>query len=221
MEPFLPIPQPVLLTALAGPHLSWFPEVGVGYYPVQAGPRAVYNEDYFARYQAQANTPIGRALMRSRVAFVERHNQGTVCDVGIGCGAFVDARRAARRTTYGYDVNPAGADWLEKRGLFVDPHVMKLPAITLWDVLEHIPDFRSLIAAVREHVFVSVPIFSGATHVLRSKHFRRDEHYWYFTNDGIVRVFDQLGFDCVETHTEETAIGREDIGSFAFQRRQS
>lgn len=219
MDSFLSSSQPVLLTALSGPQLAWYPEVGVGYYPVQAGPRDVYNEEYFARFKAQAETPIGRALMRSRVAFVERHQVGTVCDVGIGCGAFIEARRNARRTTYGYDVNPAGAAWLEDRKLFVDPHVVKLPAITLWDVLEHIPDFRALIACVREHVFVSLPIFSGPTNILRSKHFRRDEHCWYFSSDGIVRVFDQLGFECVETHREEVAIGREDIGSFAFKRK--
>ena len=47
--------------------------------------------------------------MRARCNFVEQHYRGPMIDVGIGSGAFIEARR--NRATYGYDVNPAGVEF--------------------------------------------------------------------------------------------------------------
>jgi Methyltransferase domain len=156
--------------------------------------------------------------MHARFNFVERHYRGPLVDVGIGSGAFVELRRGRGRTTYGYDVNPAGMEWLEQRMLLVDPHLVVFEAVTLWDVLEHIPDFQSLLANVREWLFVSLPIFRDAEHALRSKHFRPDEHCWYFTRDGLVFALKLCGFVLVSESKVETDLGREDIGTFAFRR---
>jgi len=93
-----------------------------------------------------------------------------------------------------------------------------MQAISLWDVLEHIHDFRSLLASVRSWVFVSVPIFADRDYVLRSKHFRPQEHVWYFTARGLIDVMRALGFECIEQSDVESRIGREDIGTFAFRR---
>jgi Methyltransferase domain len=156
--------------------------------------------------------------MQARFNFVEQHYRGTLIDVGIGSGAFIELRQGRRRTTYGYDVNTAGIEWLEERSLFVDPHLVSFDAATLWDVLEHIPDFQSLIGNVREWLFLSLPIFRDAEHALRSKHFRPDEHCWYFTRDGLVFAMKMCGFALVSESAIETNLGREDIGTFAFKR---
>ena len=197
--------------------LTWWLQHGIGYYPVEAG-HAPYDRDYFDSFDRNAQTELGRALMQARVNFVERHYRGTLIDVGIGSGAFVELRNQRGRTTYGYDVNPAGLAWLEQRMLLVDPHLVSFDAVTLWDVLEHIPDFQSLLANVREWVFASLPIFRDAEHALRSKHFKPAEHYWYFTRDGLVFAMQTCGFALVSESNIETELGREDIGTFAFRR---
>ena len=156
--------------------------------------------------------------MQARFNFVEQYFRRTLVDVGIGSGAFVELRRSRGRTTYGYDVNPAGIEWLEQRMLLVDPHLVSFDAMTLWDVLEHIPDFQSLLANVREWVFLSLPIFRDAEHVLASKHFKPDEHCWYFTRAGLVDALNLCGFGLVGESMIETELGREDIGTFAFRR---
>jgi Methyltransferase domain len=156
--------------------------------------------------------------MQARFNFVEQHYRGVLIDVGIGSGAFIELRRARRRTTYGYDVNPAGIAWLEERSLFVDPHLVSFEAATLWDVLEHISDFQSLLANISEWLFVSLPIFRDYEHALRSKHFKPAEHYWFFTRDGLVFAMKACGFSLVSENTIETELGREDIGTFAFRR---
>jgi Methyltransferase domain len=177
-----------------------------------------YDQDYFDSFDRNARTELGRALMQARCNFVEQHYRGPLIDVGIGSGAFIEARRARQRTTYGYDVNPAGLAWLEQRMLLVDPHLVSFDAVTLWDVLEHIPDFQSLLANVKDWVFASLPIFRDAEHALCSKHFKPDEHFWYFTRDGLVDAMKLCGFAQVSESNVETELGREDIGTFAFRR---
>jgi len=198
--------------------LTWWLQHGIGYYPVEAG-HAPYDQDYFDSFDRNAQTELGRALMQARFNFVEQHYRGTLIDVGIGSGAFVELRNQRGRSTYGYDVNPAGLAWLEQRMLLVDPHLVSFDAVTLWDVLEHIPDFQSLLANVREWVFLSLPIFRDAEHALRSKHFKPEEHYWFFSRDGLVFAMDLCGFALVSENTMETDLGREDIGTFAFRRK--
>jgi hypothetical protein len=208
---------PTLVTQLARRRLTWWPELGIGYYPVEAG-LAPYDQDYFDNFDRNARTDLGRALMQARCNFVEQHYRGPLIDVGIGSGAFIEQRRARGRTTYGYDINPAAVAWLEQRALLVDPYWVAFDAFTLWDVLEHIPDFQALLVNVSEWLFLSLPIFRDAEHALRSKHFKPDEHCWYFSRDGLVTAMKMCAFALVSESAIETELGREDIGTFAFRR---
>lgn len=73
---------------------------------------------------------------------------------------------------------------------------------------------------VKKFVFVSIPIFAHKEHVLRSKHFRPTQHFWYWTHDGFIRWMQERGFSCVEKNCMESELGREDIGTFVFARAQ-
>ncbi|MEX1841170.1 class I SAM-dependent methyltransferase [Enterobacter cloacae] len=192
--------------------LVWLPELGMGRYPV---PKArPYDESYFCRYQELADTDLGRELTAARIRLVARHYTGPVLDVGIGAGQFV----TARPETKGYDVNPAGVEWLKERGVWANLYRDRYPALTFWDSLEHIDRPDVAVARAENWVFVSVPIFSGAEHVIRSRHFRRDEHIWYWTHEGLVTWFEEQGFELMESNGIETQLGREGIGSYAFAR---
>src|SRR5580765_6926203 len=148
-------PVPELVEQFAARRLTWWPQLGIGYYPVEGGIEP-YDRDYFDRFVRDADTELGRALMAARVAFVARHYSGPLIDVGIGSGAFVDLRRHSRpmRPTFGYDVNPAGIDWLQQRRLFADPYAAPFEAASMWDVLEHMPEYPMLLANVREWLFL-------------------------------------------------------------------
>ncbi len=203
--------------------LTWWPEWGFGFYPVEAG-NAPYDEAYFDRFEAQANSDIGRQLMEARVKFVDQYlpDQERLVDVGIGSGAFIKARGNdlfGQYKTYGFDVCPKAVDWLLNKRLFWNIYNnLTIPAASFWDVLEHLPNPTAALANVDQWCFVSIPLFKDMDHVLRSKHYRKDEHIWYFTLDGILRFMDLQGFCCKEYSNMETDIGREDIGTFAFKR---
>lgn len=139
-------------------------------------------------------------------------------DVGIGCGQFID-EMSQHRPVYGFDVNPAGIMWLQRRMIFRDPTAHATGALTFWDAFEHISEPMRMLAARPPFVFMSLPIFEGEAHARRSKHFRPDEHCWYFTAWGLIRQMDLIGYKCLEMSWWETRLGREDIGTFAFQRR--
>lgn len=200
--------------------LVWIPSRGMGFYPVTESP---YDAAYFEKYQRYAETELGRQLTAQRVALVQRfHPYGNLVDVGIGCGAFVQARVDHGFATQGYDVSPCAIAWLERNGYWRDPYKYEIGAVSLWDSLEHLLDPARLLANVRSWVFTSLPIVPGDGPPPRDwKHFRRDEHRWYWTRAGLIGWMLEQGFRCVEHGTPESLLGRQDIETFVFRRLPS
>lgn len=173
-----------------------------------------YDKAYWERYLEYDKTPCGEELTRMRIAFVAKYWSGWMVDVGIGGGKFVTDRPA----TFGYDVNPHALAWLKQTGRYEDAAQNEMPGVSFWDSLEHIHDPTAILANVKRYVFVSAPIFKDCDDILRSKHFRRDEHCWYFTAVGLARFMKHFGFACVDRNQMEQSAGREQIDTFAFER---
>lgn len=195
---------------LAKDKLVWLPESGIGYFPVTESP---YDDKYFEKYVAMADTDIGKKLNQARVDLVKKYTSDEVIDIGIGSGTFIEARE----NTYGFDINPFGVQWLHDNNKFKNPYNGS-ENLTFWDSLEHIHNPKDLLTKCNQYIFVSLPIFLSSEHILISKHFRKDEHCWYFTDDGIKIFMWVHGFECVESNTMESDIGREDIGTYVFKR---
>jgi hypothetical protein len=201
----------MLFNHLAKDELLWLPERGVGYYPVKHSP---YDEDYFNIYVENAQTEIGLALNKARIDLVNKYLDGkAVLDVGIGCGAFVEARPY----TWGFDINPKGVAWLKENNKYLLPYT-PIEGMTFWDSLEHIHDPSDMLDNAKAYVFISCPIYTDAEHIKRSKHFRKNEHCWYWTESGLKHFMSMYKFHCVEMNRMESDIGREDIGTFVFKR---
>lgn len=214
--------------------LSWNAELGYGFFPVDPG-EWPYDEAYRAKYEAMAGTPMARRLNTHRVALakhaaekiVRLHKPPSFLDVGPGDGAFmgelIHDLPEGEDFVYGFDVNPAMITKLKAENRWGVPGlVMSNPSwmwdvITFWDSFEHIHRPDLAVRATRA-VAMSIPIFKNRAHVLESKHFRPDEHVWYFTHEGIITFMKKCGFSCVYYCDTETRIGREDIKSYIFVR---
>ena len=200
----------------------WFPERGYGYFPVSFADMP-YDKAYFERYQKQDRSEIGDKLNAARVALVAKYMQPgkVLCDVGIGGGRFIEdaAEVLGTKSLRGYDVNPEAERWIHSRAAWHDIYSWHMDAATFWDSLEHIHFPEVILANIKEYLFVSLPIFTGPEHVLRSKHFRKDEHCHYWTDDGFKRYMTDAGFELVESNTMEQDAGREDIGTYVFRRK--
>lgn len=193
--------------------LQWFGDHGF----LEANPEGVYNQAYFDKYVGYEKTVLGKRLNNARVHLVKYWAISTdIVDVGIGSGQFVSTMPNCK----GYDINPVGVAWLKERNLWHDIYETPAESATFWDSLEHFRDPILAIMKVQKFVFVSMPVFQNKEHVLRSKHFRPDEHYWYFTVFGFMRFMEKLGFDCLAINDMESHIGREDIATFVFRRKK-
>lgn len=191
--------------------LLWLPELEIGWFPVTACP---YDKAYWENYIDRDASLTGAALTAMRSAFVNAHWRGNVIDIGVGGGRFVREHVSA----LGYDVNPYAVDWLKRTEYWFDPYNHSVPAITCWDSLEHIHNPGPLLANVKQWAFLSIPIYADCTDILRSKHFKKDEHCWYFTQCGLDNFMRLHGFVRIEHNVMEQAAGREQIESFAYQR---
>lgn len=210
-----------------GARLIWSQEDGVGFLEVKN--EGVYDEEYFQRYREMSQTPMAIALNGFRADLVRRHGgrvggafeEITLLDVGIGDGAFLRALEEDRWIhRFGADVNPAGIAYLEEHGQLGSLEDT-YGVVTFWDSLEHIRDPRWALRSAASVALVSIPIFADVEHVLASRHFRPDEHYWYFTRAGFIAFAKQEGFDVVDVLATETALGRDGIETFVLNRRRA
>ena len=203
-----------------GHSLLWSEDDGMGYFPV-ADYTAPYDESYFAKYRKMSATDIGVALNRFRADLVDEHLHpvAQILDVGIGDGAFL--RTLADRDRLeakGFDINPAAVEYLKGRGQWGDLYGQKWACATFWDSLEHIPDPFAAMNWITHSALVSIPVFKDLKHVLRSKHFRKDEHFWYFTPSGFRQFATRTGFEVIRETHREAELGREDIRTFVLRR---
>jgi hypothetical protein len=193
--------------------LRWDVNKQYGFLDIQ--PRD-YDEAYFNKYQKYAETEMGKKLNDHRLDFVARNYLGNLLDVGVGSLQFV----LSRDHTFGFDVNPVAIQRLTDLHVYADPREIKFAAYSFFDSFEHIKDPSPMLDGMESGVivFMSIPSFKDVNHVLRSKHFRPDEHFWYFTPQGLIRFMLDHGFVCIDIDNFEIRVGREDIMSFAFKK---
>lgn len=178
-----------------------------------------YDKDYFEKYIGYEDTQIAKQLNEYRTSLTQNF-VNCVLDIGIGSGEFI---KKSSIKVYGYDINPHGVSWLKERHLYVDPYIVmpdEIEGISLWDTLEHIPEPHLLWDALREgqFVFVSIPIFPNLENIQENKHYRPNEHYYYFTFTGFVTYMKACGFKFIESNNNETKAGREGIWTFVFRK---
>ena len=196
--------------------LIWIPEKGAGHFPVR---NAQYNEEYFNKYVRYEHTSIGHKINAFRRRLVNKYTRGKILDIGIGCGTFIKLRG----NCLGYDINPKGRAWLEKKGLYLDPFLHTdftgIQGLSFFDSLEHIQNPGDIFYWLTDQLaFVSIPIFKDLDHLLKSKHLRRNEHYYYFTQKGFIDYMASHSFSILELRNDEIKCGREDIYTFVFKK---
>jgi len=89
--------------------------------------------------------------------------------------------------------------------------------ITMWDVLEHIPDFTDLAPLLKntDYVAISLPIKSKNTPWGEWKHFKPGEHLHYYDVELLQALFKIYGFGLLLDEMPECP-PREDIHSMIF-----
>lgn len=188
----------------------------------------VYDEGYWTSSAAKtrgytdyrADARLYLATYRRRMAVVERHfaRPGRVLDVGCAAGYFLAVMQERGWDVLGLEPSEAiravarerlGADAV-RGGLLDDPGLApaSFDLVTLWDVLEHIPDPVAALARAREllrpggKLLVETQnVDSLAARVLgkRWQHYKHAEHIYHFNRATLGRALADAGFRPLES----------------------
>jgi hypothetical protein len=141
-----------------------------------------------------------------------KYESVNVLDYGCGVGWF-----AAFKPGSVYDNNMDTFDIspVPQTGIRHDNYVL----LTLWDVLEHIPDFTELapLLKITEFVAITIPIKPDDVEWIAWKHFKPGEHLHYYDLKLLQALFGVYGFKLLEDSTPECP-PRLDIHSMIFER---
>jgi len=199
--------------------MIWFDDLGYGYLPPSA--KFSYDGPYFQHWADLETQGKGVVLSWMRMAYTNKFsNNCQVVDVGIGAGTFIKVRNGFWKTkcTWGHDVSKEGIEFLDREGINFSFERQRCRVATFWDSLEHTLDASNYLMRIDSLAIISMPIYKDENSVLTSKHFKPNEHIYYFTKDGLVKFMDRYGFNLMDVSTFETDFGREEILTFCFNR---
>jgi 2-polyprenyl-3-methyl-5-hydroxy-6-metoxy-1,4-benzoquinol methylase len=152
------------------------------------------------------------AELRARIGGPDRPR---ILDVGTAGGSFLAVARDAGWDVAGVEPNRWLCDWARRHyGLQIDNGALfdqryaaeSFDVVTLWDVLEHVPDPRALLEEVRRVLrpggvlLVNFPDKGSlaARAMGRRWVFILTVHIYYFTRQTLRRLLDETGFEVVK-----------------------
>ena len=187
----------------------------------------VYDEGYWSSSSAKergytdyrADQPLYLKTYRRRLSVVRRHfaQPGRVLDVGCAAGYFLDVMRGDGWQVVGLEPSDAIRPHAERllgaanvRGGLLDEVDLEpgsFDLVTMWDVIEHIPDVVGAVRRVREllrpggrFLIETQNVDSRAARLLgkRWQHYKHAEHIYHFNAETLAEVLRRGGFDVLE-----------------------
>ena len=137
-----------------------------------------------------------------------------VLDYGCGTGGFLNYLSTKKYKTVGVETNSQARNQCKQKGINVVSSWEKLPnneydLITLWHVLEHIPDLEQCLRSIqtqlkkRGTLLIAVPNLNSFDAVYYEKYwaaFDVPRHLWHFSKQGMKKLVEPFGFELVRKH---------------------
>jgi len=187
----------------------------------------VYNETYWSSQAAKhhgytdyrADQPLYLKTYRRRLAVIRRHfsEAGRVLDVGCAAGFFLRVMQEEGWDVTGLEPSDAirshaaeliGSENVHGELLGEAPlRPASFDLVTMWDVIEHIPDAVSALKAAKQLLapggkllIETQNVDSRAAKVLgkRWQHYKHAEHIYHFNPKTLKELLDQAGFEILE-----------------------
>lgn len=197
----------------------------LGIYPLPSGLEdTVYNDDYFSSAEHgfgymnydEDKEPM-RPVFESYLADLDKYTtrKGKLLDIGAATGFFMDIANKKGWTTEGIDISGYAAKVARSKGLNVKHGVLDnnsfkendFDVITMWDVIEHLPDPISTLNIVgklmRDNgiLLINTPDSGSLYARLLGKRWHLlvpPEHINYFNYKSIEKSLMKSGFEVVE-----------------------
>jgi SAM-dependent methyltransferase len=145
---------------------------------------------------------------------VPPNKSGRLLDIGSGDGRFLEAAREAGWQVAGLEIHPdaVAAGYPLFRTLEEASHQAPYECITLWHVLEHIPNPADYVSRLRRMLepegvlLMAVPDFGGFQARLFGRHWLHldvPRHLYHFTAPALWKLLDTAGFEVLRTWHQE------------------
>ncbi|MCX8053677.1 MAG: class I SAM-dependent methyltransferase [Armatimonadetes bacterium] len=172
-----------------------------------------YDSGYFDLYQKRRKFRLKRSVARlKQIELIIP--PGRLLDIGCSLGYFVEAANARGWQASGIDISKYAAQEARKLGLNVFSGTVEgfgfpeesFDCVTMWDVLEHVPDPTAHMLEVRRIIAPGGLVVIGTPDLghpafrikrERWRHLKPAEHINYFCRSSIRRLLVNTGFDIV------------------------
>ncbi|MEX0997194.1 MAG: class I SAM-dependent methyltransferase [Flavobacteriaceae bacterium] len=158
---------------------------------------------------------IKKIALKQKVSLITKINNGSgkLLDIGSGTGDFLATAKQNKWTVFGVEPNQDAQSLSEKKGVRVSSELKEITetdfdVITLWHVLEHVPDLEAYIQEISKKLkptgtlIIAVPNFKSKD----AKHYKQfwaaydvPRHLWHFSKTGIRRLFSKHHFELIKT----------------------
>ena len=145
-----------------------------------------------------------RALKNKIRLITKANNQtGSLLDIGAGTGDFLKQAKLAYWKVYGIEPNKCARDLAFKKGIELKESIddykeQSFDVITLWHVLEHLPNLEETIKKIEKLLklngilIIAVPNFNSYDAAYYKKHwaaFDAPRHLWHFSRNTMNNLF--------------------------------
>ncbi|CAL2107854.1 Methyltransferase domain-containing protein [Tenacibaculum sp. 190524A02b] len=137
----------------------------------------------------------------------------SILDIGAGTGDFLNVCKLSGWKVTGIEPSFQARNLANEKGITLHENIeniknKKFDVITLWHVLEHIPNLEEQIKIFKNHLnkngtlIIAVPNYKSYDAKYYGKHwaaFDVPRHLWHFSTNSIKKIFNEINMDVVKT----------------------
>ena len=186
---------------------------------------AGYSEGSDETFVSQSSSR--EATFQSGVKFIEQFAKpGKILDVGTAGGSFLYSAKKRGWQVYGVEPNKWLCEWAKKKyDIYIQPGTIDdlnypegfFDAITLWDVIEHVPNPSEVLRKCHRLlkpggcIYLNYPDYGSYVSRIMGKRwvFLLSVHIYYFTRETIAKILQKEGFSPLKyrTHFQTLTLG--------------
>ena len=177
------------------------------------------SEDYISHSDSKRNFQdkiyhfVKSYMLSKKVSWIRKYfKQGTILDIGAGTGEFLNSMKSFLWNVEGVEPNKTARELAILKGLNLKEDLSKIrqkkfEVITLWHVLEHLPDLENKIKELHNLLeddgvlIIAVPNHNSYD----ANYYKNDwaawdvpRHLWHFSRKGIERKFSENNFQLID-----------------------
>lgn len=203
--------KPKPLITKDGCNIYQCPSCGLGFtHPQPTSLDAQYDSAYFDLYRRRRAFRLKRGDNRlKRIELLKA--PGRLLDVGCSLGYFVEAAMSRGWQASGVEISPYASAEARELGLDVKTGILEnagytdgaFDCVTMWDVLEHVPDPTQHMLEVRRVLAPEGLVVVGTPNLAHVafrrkreswRHLKPKEHIFYFQDSSIGTLLEKTGF---------------------------